>query len=87
MRTSVHSNISGTTITGEDVFIFNAEIVGHYRTLTGETLTGETINVLDLNVTDLFAESGYFNNAVASGIYVDTITGRVGLKICLSVVI
>jgi filamentous hemagglutinin len=73
------SNISGTTITGEDVFIFNGEIVsGHFRTLTGETLTGETINVLDLNATDLFAESGYFNNAVASGIYVDTITGRVG---------
>ena len=46
--------------------------------LTGETLTGETINVLDLNATDLFAESGYFNNAVASGVYVDTITGRVG---------
>ena len=73
------SNISGTTITGEDVFIFNGEIIsGHFRTLTGETLTGETINALDLNATDLFAESGYFNNAVASGVYVDTITGRVG---------
>jgi len=73
------SNISGTTITGEDVYIFNGYIVsGYYNTLTGNTLTGETINVLDLNATDLFAESGYLNNVVASGIYVDTITGRVG---------
>jgi filamentous hemagglutinin len=79
--------ISGITITGDQVQIQSGafttmtgdtEIVsGHFRTLTGETLTGNTANILDLNTTDLFVESGYFNNAVASGIYVDTVTGRV----------